>query len=134
MAEIRSITTNSEEVLPLSGIIAGRFIIRERLGGGGMGEVYRAEDTRLKRDVALKRLAPSLRADPIYRLRFRQESERVSRFSDSHIASIYDVVEEQSEIFLVMEYIEGENLRQRLRRPMTLEQFFEIATQCAEAL
>jgi eukaryotic-like serine/threonine-protein kinase len=135
MAEVQPTTSNSAEVpQPLSGTVVGRFIIRERLGGGGMGEVYRAEDIRLKRDVALKRMAPSLRADPTYRLRFQQESERASRFSDSHIAAIYDVVEEQSEIFLVMEYIEGENLRQRLRRPMTLEEFFDIATQCAEAL
>lgn len=99
-----------------------------------MGEVYRARDTRLKRTVALKRLAPSLRSDPTYRRRFQQESRRVSSFSDSHIAAVYDVLEDQSEIFLVMEYIEGENLRQRMRQPMTLEQFFEIATQCAEAL
>jgi tetratricopeptide (TPR) repeat protein/TolB-like protein len=135
MAEVHPTTSKSEELpQPLSGTVVGRFIIRERLGRGGMGEVYRAEDMRLKRDVALKRLAPSLRADPIYRLRFQQESERVSRFSDPHIAAIYDVVEEQSELFLVMEYIEGENLRQRLRRPMTLDQFFDIATQCAEAL
>ena len=135
MAEVNPITTNSdEEPQPLSGTIAGRFIIGDRLGQGGMGEVYRAEDNRLKRTVALKRLAPSLRADATYRRRFRQESERVSRFSDSHIAAVYDILEAESEIFLVMEYVEGENLRQRLRRPMTLEQFFQIATQCAEAL
>jgi len=134
MAEPQPVTTNSDEGLPLTGTLAGRFLITARLGGGGMGEVYRAEDNRLKRTVALKRLAPSLRADPVYRRRFQQESERVSRFIDPHIAAVYDVLEEQSEIFLVMEYIEGENLRQRLRRPMTLEQFFEIALQCAEAL
>lgn len=134
MAELGPLTTNSDEEPPLTGTLAGRFVITARLGGGGMGEVYRAEDNRLKRTVALKRLAPGLRADPVYRRRFQQESERVSSFIDPHIAAVYDVLEEQSEIFLVMEYIEGENLRQRLRRPMTLEQFFEIATQCAEAL
>jgi len=134
MAEPQPVTTNSDQEPPLTGTLAGRFVINARLGGGGMGEVYRAEDNRLKRTVALKRLAPSLRADPTYRRRFQQESERVSRFIDPHIAAVYDVLEEQSEIFLVMEYIEGENLRQRLRRPMTLEQFFEIALQCAEAL
>jgi len=74
MAEVKPITTNSdEEPQPLSGTIAGRFIIGDRLGHGGMGEVYRAEDNRLKRTVALKRLAPSLRADAAYRPRFRQE-------------------------------------------------------------
>jgi eukaryotic-like serine/threonine-protein kinase len=135
MVEARPVTTHSDEKpQPLSGVIAGRFIVGERLGGGGMGEVYRAQDIRLKRTVAVKRLSPRLRTDPRYRSRFHYESERVSRLSDAHIAAIYDVLEEQSEIFLVMEYIEGENLRQRLSRPMTLEEFFEIATQCAEAL
>jgi serine/threonine-protein kinase len=108
--------------------------VGERLGKGGMGEVYRAEDTKLKRTVALKRLAPELRADATYRRRFQQEAERASRFSDAHVAALHDVLEEQGEIFLVMEYVEGENLRQRMRRRMSLEQFFEIATQCAEAL
>jgi eukaryotic-like serine/threonine-protein kinase len=135
MAEARPINTHSKEKpQPLSGVIAGRFVVGERLGDGGMGEVYRAQDIRLKRTVAVKRLSPQLRTDPSYRSRFHYESERVSRFSDAHIAAIYDVLEEQSEIFLVMEYIEGENLRQRLCRPITLEEFFEIATQCAEAL
>ncbi len=99
-----------------------------------MGEVYRAEDTKLKRLVALKRLAPHLRADSSYRRRFLEEAEHASGFSDSHIAAVYDVLEEQGEIFLVLEYVEGETLRQRLRRPMSLDEFFGIATQCAEAL
>ena len=60
----------------LSGSVIGRFRIRDRLGKGGMGEVYRAEDTKLKRTVALKRLAPTLRADSLYRHRFLEEAER----------------------------------------------------------
>jgi serine/threonine protein kinase/tetratricopeptide (TPR) repeat protein len=118
----------------LSGVTVGRFRIGDLLGKGGMGEVYRAEDTKLKRLIALKRLAPGLRADSTYRHRFLEEAERASRFSDAHVAAVYDVLEEQGEMFLVMEYVEGENLRQRLRRPLSLGQFFEIATQCAEAL
>src|SRR5712691_826801 len=105
-----------------------------RLGKGGMGEVYRAEDAKLRRTVALKRLAPQLRADPIYRRRFQEEAARVSRFSDSQIASVYDVFEDQGEIFLVMEYVEGQTLRERLRQPMSLDQFLDIATQCTKAL
>ena len=101
---------------------------------GGMGEVYRAEDTKLKRTVALKRLAPALRADSLYRHRFLEEAERASRFSDSHVAAVYDVLEEQGEIFLILEFVEGQNLRQRLRQPLSLDEFFTIAIQCAEAL
>jgi eukaryotic-like serine/threonine-protein kinase len=118
----------------VAGTVVGRFCIQERLGQGGMGEVYRADDTKLKRTVALKRLAPQLRADSIYRRRFQEEAERASRFSDSHVAAVYDVLEEQGEIFLVLEYVEGETLRNRLRRPVSLEEFFTIAIQCAEAL
>ena len=118
----------------LSGGSVGRFQIKDRLGKGGMGEVYRAEDTRLNRVVALKRLAPDLRNDTTYHRRFLDEAKRASRCSDSHIAAIYDVLEEKGEIFLVMEYVEGQTLRQRMRAPLTLQQFFEIAMQCAEAI
>jgi serine/threonine protein kinase/tetratricopeptide (TPR) repeat protein len=118
----------------LSGTTIGRFRVGDRLGGGGMGEVYRAEDPKLKRTVAVKRLAAQLRNDVVYRRRFLAEAERVSRFSNAHVAALYDVLEEKGETFLVMEYIEGETLRQRLRRPLILEEFFSIASQCAEGL
>ena len=99
-----------------------------------MGEVYCAEDTKLKRLIALKRLAPDLGADSRYRRRFLEEAARASRFSDAHIAALYDVLEEQNEIYLVMEYVDGQTLRQRLLQPMSLDQFFDIASQCGEAL
>jgi eukaryotic-like serine/threonine-protein kinase len=134
MSEARPVLTSSTPGESLSGTVVGRFRIQERLGQGGMGEVYRAEDTRLKRIVALKRLAPSLRADSVYRRRFQEEAERASRFSDAHVAAVYDVLEEQGEIFLVLEYVEGETLRSRLRRRVSLQEFFTIAIQCAEAL
>jgi serine/threonine protein kinase/tetratricopeptide (TPR) repeat protein len=135
MAESQPVVANSTEASEsISGSVVGRFRVGERLGKGGMGEVYRAEDTKLKRTVALKRLAPRLRADSIYRRRFLEEAERVSRFSDSHIAAVYDVLEEGDEMFLVMELVEGETLRQRMRQPMSLSQFFDMAIQCAEAL
>lgn len=118
----------------LSGTVAGRFLIRGRIGVGGMGEVYRAEDLRLKRSVALKRMSPHLRADQLYRQRFFREAERASGLTGEHVAAIYDVLEENGEIFLVMEYVEGETLRERLRRPLALEEFLNIALQCADAL
>ncbi len=118
----------------LSGTVAGRFRILERLGQGGMGEVYRAEDLRLKRFVALKRLPPHLRADPVYRQRLLTEAERASRLNDPHVAAVYDVLEHEGEIFLVLEYVEGETLRRRLQNPLTIEEFLQVAIQCAEAL
>ncbi len=135
MAEFQpALTSSNDPQDSLCGTVVGRFRIGERLGKGGMGEVYRAEDTKLKRFVALKRLAPSLRADSLYRRRFLEEAERASRFSDAHVAAVHDVLEEQGEIFLILEYVEGQNLRQLLREPLSLDEFFTIAAQCAEAL
>ncbi len=114
--------------------MVGRFVIRSRLGAGGMGEVYRADDTRLKRSVALKRIAPRLRADEHYRQRFLKEAEHASRLSDQRIAAVYDVLEESDETFLVMEYVEGVTLRERLTGPFRLADFLPVAIQCAEAL
>src|SRR6266849_4078615 len=134
MTDYPSPPANSQLSGSLTGHIMGRFVIGERLGKGGMGEVYRAEDTRLKRSVALKRLSPHLRSDPLYRRRFEEEAERASRFSDAHVAAIHDVIDEQGEIFLVMEFVEGQTLRQRLNEPMSLEQFLGIAVQCVQGL
>src|SRR5438874_10487255 len=120
----------------LIGATIGRFVIRQRVGTGGMGEVYRAEDTVLKRSVALKRVSPQFRADTKYRERFLKEAERASGLSSQHIAAIYDVLEQQGEMFLVMEFVEGESLRPRLAatRPFSIEEFFAVAAQCAQAL
>ncbi len=118
----------------LTGTTVGRFAIHARLGQGGMGEVYRADDTKLKRLVALKRMAPRLQSDGVYRHRFLREAQYASALTDQHIASIYDVLEANNEIFLVMEYVEGKTLRQRLAKPLSIEQFLEIAVQCAAAL
>jgi eukaryotic-like serine/threonine-protein kinase len=118
----------------LTGRTIGRFVIRARLGSGAMGEVYRADDTRLKRPVALKRIAAQLRADPVFRERLAHEAELASRLNDPHIAGVYDIFEEGRETFLVMEFVEGETLRERLRRRLSLAEFFDIATQCCAAL
>jgi serine/threonine protein kinase/tetratricopeptide (TPR) repeat protein len=118
----------------LTGTIAGRFEIGERLGKGAMGEVYRAQDTRLKRAVALKRLSPYLRSDPLYRTSFEQEAERASAFRDTHAAAIYDVIEDRDELFLVMELVEGQTLRERLQTPISINEFLQIAIDCAAAL
>jgi len=118
----------------LTGTSVGRFLIRRKLGAGGMGEVYCAEDTKLKRTVALKRIAPHLRLNERHRERFLREAEYVCQLNEPHIASIYDVFEDGDEMFLVMEYVEGMTLRRRLERPLTMDEFFPFATQCASAL
>ncbi len=118
----------------LAGSTVGRYVVRERLGAGGMGEVYRAEDPTLKRPVALKRLAERLRADPLFHRRFLSEAKRASALNCGSIASIYDVIEQGGQLFLVMEYVEGAPLRGRLKEPLPLDEFYRIAGQCLEAL
>jgi len=116
------------------GTPVGRFRIQARLGAGGMGEVYLAEDTGLKRQVALKRITSRLRANAKSRQRLWREAECASRLNDPHVAAVYDVIEESNELFVVMEYIEGETLRRRLARPLTVDEFVGIAEQCASGL
>jgi eukaryotic-like serine/threonine-protein kinase len=99
-----------------------------------MGEVYLAEDTGLKRQVALKRITATLCADAKSRQRLWKEAELASRLNDPHIAAVYDVIEDEEEMFVVMEYVEGETLRHRLARSLTIDEFLSIATQCASAL
>ncbi len=118
----------------LSGTTIGRFAIQELLGKGGMGEVYRASDVRLKRQVALKRIAPHLRGDKRSRERLWKEAEWASRLSDPHIAAVHDVIEEENELFIVMEYVEGQTLRRRLGEPISVIEFLPIAMECALAL
>ena len=120
----------------LTGCRVDRFRIRSKLGAGGMGEVYYAEDTKLQRPVALKRVSRKLRTDPEARRHILREAQRASALSSEHIASVYDVVEDRDELFLVMEYVEGITLRKRLQGagPMAWDSFIHVALQCAEAL
>jgi serine/threonine-protein kinase len=113
----------------------GNFVIRECLGEGGMGEVYLADHVLLKEhSVALKRLAPKYQVDQRFHRHLLQEAERAVTLKHENIARIYDVIQEKDETFLVMEYVEGETLRKRLRTPLDIPQFLSIARQCAEGL
>ena len=118
----------------MAGTTVGRFLIRNRLGAGGMGQVYAAEDTTLKRRVAIKRMAPQLRSDPGDLKRFLKEAQRASALNHPNIAAIYDVLENEGEVLLVMEYVEGITLRRRFAEALSTEQFLDIAIQCAEGL
>jgi len=120
----------------LSGTKIGRFVVGHKLGAGGMGEVYYAEDTKLHRPVALKRLFPELRPSSKTRQRILHEAQRASALSSEYIASVYDVLEDDDEILLVMEYVDGSTLRRRLETigRLPLNSFLPVAVQCAEAL
>ncbi len=118
----------------LTGKTVGRFVIEARLGAGGMGEVYRAVDSRLKRTVAIKRMSWRAGLTPEDHALFLREGQRASALQHPNIASIYDVFEENGEVLLVMEYVEGSTLRQAIGKPMPPEQFFDIAIQCSSAL
>ena len=132
MAE--EINTPPAAVDNVAGRLVGRFVLKHRLGTGGMGEVYLAEDPTLKRFVAIKRAAPGSHADSADRKRFLKEAQRASALNHPNIGSMYDVVEHAGELWLVMEYVEGETLRHRLRRPISSDEFFAIAVQCCEGL
>ncbi len=118
----------------LTGTTVGRFAINRRLGAGGMGQVYGAEDTTLKRFVAIKRMAPHAQSTDADRKRLLKEAQRASALNHPNIGAIYDVVEYGGELWLVMEYVEGETLRHRLKQPISTDEFFAIATQCCEGL
>ena len=118
----------------LTGRTVGRYVISARLGAGNMGEVYLAQHTQLRHHVAIKRLAPKLRADSRYLARFLREGQRASALNHPHIARVYDVLEEKGELLLVMEYVEGTTLRERLNEGIGMDEFLETAIQCGEAL
>ena len=122
-----------------SGSRLGAFEILERLGAGGMGEVYRARDTRLDRLVAVKVLSADLAGDPRGRERFEREAHIISKLTHPHICTLYDVgsasVQGVEVPFLVMELLEGETLATRLARgPLPLAQALRCASEIAEAL
>src|SRR5262245_26103339 len=98
------------------GATVQHYRIRDRLGAGGMGEVYLAEDTRLGREVALKFLTGEAQSDPDRRSRFLTEARAASALRSSNIAAIYDIGQYDGADFIVMEYVEGEVLTNRIKR------------------
>jgi len=118
-----------------SGTKLGPYEIQSPLGAGGMGEVYRARDTRLERDVAVKVLPANLSSDPNLRQRLEREAKAVSKLTHPHICTLHDIGHQDGVDFLVMELVEGETLEQRLLRgPLPPEQTLRIGAQIAEAL
>jgi eukaryotic-like serine/threonine-protein kinase len=117
------------------GFRLGPYEVVSLVGAGGMGEVYKARDTRLDRTVAIKVLSAALALDPDFRVRFDREARAISQLSHPHICALYDVGEYQGSSFLVMEHLAGETLASRLDRgPMKPPDTVSIAIQIADAL
>jgi serine/threonine protein kinase len=118
-----------------AGTKLGPYEIESAIGAGGMGEVYKARDTRLDRVVAIKVLPTHLSERPDLRERFDREAKAISKLSHSHICALYDVGHEDGVDFLVMEYLDGETLGDHLaKEKVTAAQLLRIGTQIAEAL
>src|SRR5581483_4491747 len=119
----------------LSGTKLGPYEIVSALGAGGMGEVYRARDTRLARDVAIKVLPEDVSSNLELKARFEREARAISALSHPHICHLYDIGSQDGTDYLVMELLEGESLADRLiRGPLPLKQALEYGKQIAEAL
>jgi serine/threonine protein kinase/Tol biopolymer transport system component len=117
------------------GTCLGPYEVGSPLGAGGMGQVYRARDTRLNRTVAIKILPTSLAADPEFRERFDREARLIAQLDHPHICTLYDVGQQGDTGFLVMQFLEGETLARRLERgPLPRVEAIEYATQIASAL
>ncbi len=123
------------EIMSLLGRQLGHYQVQSLLGVGGMGEVYRALDTRLNRTVAIKVLPPHLADRPEQRERFDREARAIASLNHPHICTLYDIGHQEGLDFLVLEYIEGETLESRLaNRPLAIEQALRYAIEIADAL
>jgi WD40 repeat protein len=136
---VREMAKGHEE--SLAGRRLGRYQIHERIGGGGMGEVWRATDQQLKRDVAIKILPAEFSTQPERVRRFEQEAFAASRLNHPNIITIYEIIHTDGAHFIAEEYVEGRTLREMLTDPQTkqprklgVEKALEIAIQIASAL
>ena len=133
--ELLELTSSTKSPIgPLNQVI-GHYRLVEEVGRGGMGIVYKAEDTRLHRCVALKVLPPEMARDQRALERFQREAEAASRLNHPNICTIYDVGEGKGQSFIAMEYLEGRTLKHYIEgKPLSLEQLLDWGTQIAEAL
>src|SRR5215471_12315091 len=118
-----------------SGTLLGPYEITGPLGAGGMGEVYRARDTRLERTIAIKILPAQVSNDPVRKQRFEREAKTISSLNHPNICTLHDIGFQDGVDYLVMECVEGETLAKRLvNGPLPLEQVLKYGAQTADAL